>query len=67
MTMKYPEVPHLSEMFKGEMPRTAVEMFKPRVSDYQLGDIREEIQVLDGMLDKTPYNSKILCFTFTWF
>lgn len=35
-------------------------MFKQRVNDHQLGNIMEEIQALDGMLDKMllkmPYN-----------
>ena len=52
-------------MFRGEMPLTVLEMLQQRVSDNQLGDFMEEIQALDGMLDKmplkTPYNPKILC------
>lgn len=40
-------------------------MFKQRVSDHELGDIMEEIQVLDGILDKMPlktsYNPKVFC------
>lgn len=39
MTMKHMEITQLSEMFEGDIPLTALDIVKQRVSDCQVVDI----------------------------